>query len=66
MDSNYIIFYSAEGKFKSKWLHIIHLNNWHDLDDFFTLGDDPKDPHTKIKYHVKIDISNLEKINNFR
>ena len=60
MDSNFIIFYSAEGGNLDQNGYILPTSEqlgMDTIDDFFTLGDDPNDPHTKIKYHVKIDIS---------
>ena len=60
MDSNYIIFYSAEGGNLNQNGYMLPTSEqlgMDTIDDFFTLGDDPRDPHTKIKYHVKIDIS---------
>ena len=60
MDSNYIIFYSAEGGNLNQNGYMLPTSEqlgMDTIDDFFTLGDDPREPHTKIQYHVKIDIS---------
>ena len=60
--SNFIIFYSAEGGIIEENGNILPSSLGIDyIEDFFTLGDDPKTPHTKIKYHVKIDIRQTQK-----
>ena len=63
-NSNYLIFYSAEGgniEQNGKILPTAEMLGMDYVDDFFTLGDDPKTPHTKIKFNVKIDIRQSNK-----
>ena len=63
-NSNYLIFYSAEGgniEQNGKILPTAEMLGMDYVNDFFTLGDDPNTPHTKIKFNVKIDIRQSNK-----
>ena len=63
-NNKYIIFYSAEGgniKENGKILPTSASIGLDYIEDFFTLGDDPLRPHTKIIFQVKIDIRESNK-----
>jgi len=63
-DSKFLVFYSAEGGNLDQNGKILPTSDTLGMDyieDFFTLGDDPMDSYTKIKYQVKIDIRQTRK-----
>ena len=61
-DSKLILFYSAEGGFRQDGGYNIPDKNSLDgeeyIDDFFFLGDDPKNMYKQIKFRVRINIRN--------
>jgi hypothetical protein len=62
--NNFLFFYSAEGGDLDKDGKILPTSDLLGMDfveDFFTIGDDPLDPYTKIKYQIKIDIRQTNK-----